>query len=512
MADDMTTELDVIIVGAGLSGIGAAWHLQSRNPSHRYLVLEGRDAIGGTWDLFRYPGVRSDSDMYTLGYAFRPWPGAKDIADGPAIRAYVEDTAREYGIDRHVRTGHRVVRAEWSSDDARWTVRAEVGEARTPATFTCRFLITCTGYYRYDRGYTPQWPGMETFTGRCVHPQHWPAELDYTGKRVVVIGSGATAVTLVPSMAAGDGAAAHVTMLQRSPTYIAIRPSRDPISHMLRTVLPARLAHGAARWFNIARGGFVYWLARVQPSLVRSALTKEAAAALGDAHPVDPHFVPRYDPWDQRLCLAPDGDFFCVIRTGRATVVTDTVDRITPTGIRLASGRELTADIIVTATGLELQLLHGLSLTVDDVPVELSRTLTYKGAMLSDVPNFIAAVGYTNMSWTLKCDLIAAHASRLVRHMADHGFVQVTPRRPRAPMAERPVLDLTSGYVRRGVAGLPRQGDRAPWRLEQNYAKDVVRFRLARVDDPALEFRRAEERVRSSPRGTPAEAPDVVPA
>jgi cation diffusion facilitator CzcD-associated flavoprotein CzcO len=505
--DAERSHVDVIIVGAGLSGIGAAWHLQARNPSHSYLVLEGREAMGGTWDLFRYPGIRSDSDMYTLGYAFRPWPGAKDIADGPAIKAYVEDTAREYGIDRHVRFGHRVVRAEWSSDDATWTVHCEVGDGRAPATYTCRFLLACTGYYRYDRGFTPHWPGMETFAGRFVHPQHWPADLDHAGKRVVVVGSGATAVTLVPSMAEGAQAAASVTMLQRSPTYIAIRPSRDPISHALRTVLPGRLAHGAARWFNIARGGFYYWLARVAPGVVRATLTKEVAAALGDAHAVDPHFVPRYDPWDQRLCLAPDGDFFRAIRTGKAHVVTDTIEAFTPTGIRLASGRQLEADIVVTATGLELQLLHGIALAVDGVPVELPRTLVFKGALLSDVPNFVAAVGYTNMSWTLKCDLIAEHASRLIRHMADRGYVQVTPRRPRDGMAERPVLDLTSGYVQRALGGLPRQGDRAPWRLEQNYLKDLARFRFARVDDPALEFRRADERARVTPSASPALQP-----
>jgi cation diffusion facilitator CzcD-associated flavoprotein CzcO len=482
---------DVLVIGAGLSGVGAAYHLQTLCPSRTYAVLEARDAVGGTWDLFRYPGIRSDSDMYTLGYHFRPWRDPKAIADGPAIRAYVEETAREHGIDRRIRFGHRVVRAEWSSAEARWTVDAEAGPDRTPVRLTCGFLYTCTGYYDYARGHAPTWPGMERFAGRVVHPQHWPEDLDYAGKRVVVIGSGATAVTLVPAMAER---AAHVTMLQRSPTYVAAQPGRDAIANGLRRVLPARAAYAAARWKNVLRGTFFYTLARRRPNLMRRLLRAGARRELGRGYDVDTHFAPHYQPWDQRLCVAPDGDLFRALRGGRASVVTDHVDAFTASGIRLRSGAHLDADVVVTATGLTLRLLGGVALAVDGAPVDLARTVAYKGMMYSDVPNLASAFGYTNASWTLKCDLVAGYVCRLLNHMERRGYVQCTPRRRDPAMAEEPVLDLTSGYVRRAIDALPRQGDRAPWRLHQNYMKDLVTFRFGRVDDEPMEFRRADDR------------------
>lgn len=486
--------VDVLIVGAGLSGISAAWHLQHElhhdSPTLRYAIIEGRERMGGTWDLFRYPGVRSDSDMYTLGYRFRPWRNAKAIADGPSIKAYIEETAREAGIDRHIRYQHRMVRAAWSSADARWTVDVLVGPHGERRQFTCGFLYSCTGYYDYAAGYTPEFPGRERFRGRIVHPQHWPPDLDYRGQKVVVIGSGATAVTLVPAMATGPDAAQHVTMLQRSPTYIASLPSEDGVANALRAVLPARLAYALTRWKNIARSIFYYHIARTRPATFKQGLRAEARRQLGRDFPLDPHFTPRYDPWDQRLCMAPDGDLFRVLRDGSASIVTDRIAHFTETGITLESGAHLEADLIVTATGLRLSILTGVTLEVDGQVVDLSRQLLYKGMMLSDVPNMAASVGYTNASWTLKSDLIAQHVCRLLAHMRAHGYVQVTPRRDPA-MREIPVFDFTSGYVQRALPQLPRQGERAPWRLYQHYVKDLLTLRYGRVDDPALEFRRA---------------------
>jgi monooxygenase len=498
MRGERTEHFDVLIIGAGLSGIGAAWHLQAHCPGRSYAILEGREAIGGTWDLFRYPGVRSDSDMYTLGYRFRPWREGKAIADGPSIRKYIEDTARESGIDRRIRFGHRVVRAEWSSEEARWTVHAETGASREPTRFSCGFLYACTGYYDYEKGYTPEWEGMKRFRGRIVHPQHWPEDLDYSGMRVVVIGSGATAVTLVPAMAEGAGAAEHVTMLQRSPTYIAAQPARDAIAGALHRVMPERAAYAATRWKNVLRSMFYYSLARRRPGLFKRALKKATRTELGSEYPIDTHFTPRYEPWDERLCLAPDGDFFRAIREGRASVVTDEIERFTETGIQLRSGAHLDAGLVVTATGLNLKLMSGMTLVVDGEEVDLSRTVAYRGMMYSDVPNLASAFGYTNASWTLKCDLVAEHVCRLLNHMARNGFVQVTPRRD-ATLSEEPVLDFTSGYVQRALPTLPKQGDRAPWRLYQNYVKDLVTLRHGRVDDPALEFRAGGQRPRRAP-------------
>ena len=479
---------DVIVIGAGLSGIGAAWHLQNRCPDRTYTILEGRQAIGGTWDLFRYPGIRSDSDMYTLGYRFRPWRDPKAIADGPSIKAYIEDTARESGIDRRIRFGHRVVRAEWSSAEARWTVHAEVGEARTAVQFSCGFLYACTGYYDYERGYMPAWPDLSAYRGRLVHPQQWPDDLSHAGKRVVVIGSGATAVTLVPAMATGADAASQVIMLQRSPSYVAAMPTRDKIANALRRFLPERLAYAAARWKNVLRGMLFYTLARRRPAVFQGMLRKGASRALGPDYAIDPHFTPRYAPWDQRLCLAPDADLFRVIRQGRASIVTDSIASFTEQGILLESGARLDADIIVAATGLSMKLFSGVTLLVDGETVDLSRTMAYKGMMFSGIPNLASALGYTNASWTLKCDLVAEHVCRLLNYMRRRGYVQVTPRRDPA-VQEEAVLSFSSGYVQRALPSLPKQGSRAPWRLHQNYVKDLLALRLGRVADSALEFR-----------------------
>jgi cation diffusion facilitator CzcD-associated flavoprotein CzcO len=493
---------DVLVIGAGLSGIGAAYHLQTLCPTRTYAILEGRDAIGGTWDLFRYPGVRSDSDMFTLGYRFRPWRDGKAIADGPSIKAYIEDTAAGCGIDRKIRFRHRVTRAEWSSSEARWLVVAEVGPERTQLRYTCNFLYACTGYYDYASGYSPEFPGRDRFRGRIVHPQAWPDDLDYEGKKVVVIGSGATAITLVPAMAEKAG---HVTMLQRSPTYVVALPARDAIADALRRVLPDRVAYAATRWKNVVRGIFYYGLARRRPALTKRLIRGAALRALGPGYDVDTHFTPRYEPWDERMCVAPDGDFFRAVRNGRASVMTDAIDTFTETGIRLRSGATLDADIIVTATGLNAKLFDGLTLVVDDAPVDLARTIAYKGMMYSDVPNLASAVGYTNASWTLKCDLIAEHVCRILNRMRVRGYDVVTPRLRDASMPTTPLLDLKAGYVRRALARIPQQGMRAPWRLHQNYVKDLFLLRFGRVAEDELEFARAP--VESiAPRRDPAPA------
>jgi monooxygenase len=479
--------MDVLVVGAGLSGIGAACHLQRNCPGKSFAILEGRSAMGGTWDLFRYPGVRSDSDMYTLGYSFRPWQDAKAIADGPAILDYIRETAHEFGIDRKIRYDHRVRRASWSSTDAIWTVEAETGPEKRVVHFTCGFLYLCTGYYDYESGYTPEWPGVERFGGRIVHPQKWPQDLDYAGKRVVVIGSGATAVTLVPAMAER---AAHVTMLQRSPTYVVARPAEDKIANWLRRRLPARAAYALTRWKNVLLGIFFYGLSRARPEVMKRLIAKGVRNQLGQDYDLK-HFTPQYNPWDQRLCLVPDADLFRAIRAGRASVVTDHIETFTETGLRLRSGEHLEADIIVTATGLVLKLMSGLQLVVDDAPVDLSKTLVYKGMMYSDVPNLVSAFGYTNASWTLKCDLTAEYVCRLLNHMDRYGYDRCTPRRNDPTVEVEPVINFTSGYVQRAIHSLPQQGSRKPWRLNQNYALDLLSLRHGTVEDGALQFERA---------------------
>jgi len=483
-----TEHLDVLIVGAGLSGIGAACHLQADCPGKSYAILEAREASGGTWDLFRYPGIRSDSDMFTLGYRFKPWEDAKAIADGPSILSYIRETARERGVEQRIRYQRRVVRADWSSAEARWNVEVERTDTGETERLTCGFLFGCTGYYRYDEGYTPQFEGVERFGGELVHPQHWPEHLDYAGKRVVVIGSGATAVTLVPAMA--QQGAAHVTMLQRSPTYVVSLPGRDPIADFLRAKLPARVAYPMVRWKNVTLQGLMYQLSRRRPAFMRRVLRRGVVRLLPPGYDVEKHFSPKYDPWDQRVCLVPDADLFKAIGSGAASVVTDGIETFTERGVRLTSGAELEADVIVTATGLNLQLLGGMAIGVDGRDVEMSETVGYKGMLFSGVPNMAVTLGYTNASWTLKADLCAEYVCRLLNHMDAHGYRVVTPQRPAASAPTEPFIDLRSGYVLRSLDILPRQGERTPWRLHQNYARDILLLRRGPIEDPELRFER----------------------
>lgn len=481
---DAEESFDVVVVGAGLSGIAAGYHLGNACPGRRYVILESRQAIGGTWDLFRYPGVRSDSDMYTLGYSFRPWNDNASFAAGPAIRDYVTATAREFGIDRHIRFGHRVTGAAWDSAQARWTV--EVSTAQGARRLSCRFLFFCSGYYDYERGHDPEFEGRDVFQGPIVHPQHWPAGLDYEGRRVVIIGSGATAVTLVPQMAQR---AAHVTMLQRSPTYILALPGQDGIAAAWRRWLPAATAHTLIRWKNILLSMAIYQYSRRRPQAVARFIRRSASRLAGPGLDVERHLKPAYDPWDQRLCIAPDADLFRAIREGKADIVTGAIERLTPTGVRLASGEELPADLIVTATGLKLKIAGGAQLRVDGRPVDLAQSFSYRGAMFSGVPNCAAATGYTNASWTLKCELIARYVCRLLNHLERTGQDICMPAPPEPGSVQaRPAIDLSSGYVQRGAGLLPRQGDRKPWRVHQNYLRDLMLLKFTRLRDGAMRF------------------------
>lgn len=475
---------DVLIVGAGLSGIGAAAHLKMECPEKSFAILEGRAAMGGTWDLFRYPGIRSDSDMFTLGYRFRPWSDPKAIADGASILNYIRETAAEFALEEKIRYDTRVKLASWSSDESRWTVEAETGNSTVH--FTCNFLYLCTGYYDYENGYTPEWSGIERFRGRIVHPQKWTEDIDYAGQRVVVIGSGATAVTIVPAMAEN---AAHVTMLQRSPTYIVSRPAEDKVANFLRASLPARAAYAMTRWKNVLSGMFFYNLARKRPSVMKRLIAKGVKKELGEESLK--HFTPNYNPWDQRLCLVPDSDLFRAIRNGKASIVTDQIETFTETGLQLKSGERLEADIIVTATGLVLRLMAGLQLVMDNDAVDLSKTLAYKGMMYSDVPNVASAFGYTNASWTLKCDLTAEYVCRLLKYMDKNGYATCTPRVNDSSVESEPVIDFNSGYVLRALDALPRQGSKTPWRLHQNYVRDLSMLRYGRIDDGTMEFKAA---------------------
>ncbi|BCO33627.1 NAD(P)/FAD-dependent oxidoreductase [Mycobacterium heckeshornense] len=482
----MTEHLDVVIVGAGISGISAAWHLQNRCPAKSYTILERRDDLGGTWDLFKYPGIRSDSDMFTLGFRFKPWRSAKSIADGASIKAYLKEAAAENGIDRRIRYRHRVVAADWSDADNRWTLTVDNDGGRSQ--ISCTFLFACSGYYNYDEGYSPKFEGSQDFAGTIVHPQHWPEDLDYRGKKIVVIGSGATAVTLIPALV--NSGAGHVTMLQRSPTYIGSLPEVDPFAERANRLLPDKAAHVANRWKAIAFSTLQYQLSRRFPNYMRKMLMTMAKRRLPEGYDVEKHFGPRYKVWDQRLCLAPNGDLFRAIRHGQADVVTDTIDRFTTTGIRLSSGDELQADIIITATGLNLQLFGGAQIRRNGIPVELNETMAYKGMMLTDVPNMAFTIGYTNASWTLKADLVSEFVCRLLNYMDANDFDTVVPQHPGNSVDERPLLDFTPGYVLRALDYLPKAGSRIPWRLKQNYLLDLRLLRRGRVDDEALDFRR----------------------
>lgn len=501
---DQSPDYDVVIIGAGVSGIGAARRLARCCPDRSFTILEAREAMGGTWDLFRYPGIRSDSDMYTFGYASKPWTGGKAFADGADIKGYVEEAAREAGVDTHIRYGHRVISADWDSAAARWTITAETGDGERE--FTCRFLMLCSGYYRYDQGYTPAFASAEDFTGAIIHPQLWPDGLDYAGKRVVVIGSGATAVTLVPAMAE---TAAHVTMLQRSPTYIAARPSRDAVADALRKVLPGRLAYALARWKNIGFSIFFYELSQRFPSFVKQGVIKQIREALGQDFDVERHFTPRYNPWDQRFCLAPDGDFFQALKSGRASIVTDTIERFTRTGIALESGQTLEADLIIPATGLEMQIAGGAVLSVDGRRTDPHAHFTYRGMMLSQAPNLALAFGYTNASWTLKIDLTCERVCRMLNHMR-RTETEIAVALPPDDLAPLPLMDFSSGYVQRALPSLPRQGSKPPWRTYQNYIQDMLAIRYSRLEDGHMRFFRAGELKPETLVPPGGEAPELI--
>jgi cation diffusion facilitator CzcD-associated flavoprotein CzcO len=479
---------DVLIMGAGLSGIDAAHHLQKLCPNKSYVILEQRERIGGTWDLFRYPGIRSDSDMLTMGYSFRPWTHAKAISPGNDIRDYIVAAARDEGIDRHIRFGHQIKRAAWSSEEAKWTIDAvrKLPDGREePVTLTCNFLFSCAGYYRYSGGYTPEFPGIGRFRGRVIHPQAWPEDLDYAGKRVVIIGSGATAVTLLPAMAKTAG---HVTMLQRSPTYIISMPEQDVIANWLRRVLPPMWAYRLSRWKNVALMTYVYQLAKHYPSFVKSGLIKKVGQELGPDFDVQTHFTPRYNPWEQRLCLVPDADFFRAIKSGRASVVTDHIETFTEKGIQLQSGKELEADIVITATGLVMQAFGGADLSVDGHSVDFGKTLAYKGVMVSGVPNLASIFGYINASWTLKADLICTYVCRLLNFMDKKGVRQVTPTPRDATAVATFVERFSPGYIERALEHWPKQGTKSPWRVYQNYFRDTLSMKWSPIGNDALKF------------------------
>ena len=492
----MTSEhVDVVVVGAGLSGIGAGYHLQTISPDRSYVILEGRDSLGGTWDLFKYPGIRSDSDMHTLGFSFKPWTEAKSIADGPSILQYLKQTVAQFGIDKHIRYGQLVTKAQWSTDDAQWTVTSTNKATGASNTITCSFLFMCSGYYSYKKGHTPEFAGRERFKGLVIHPQEWPTDLDYVGKRVVVIGSGATAVTIVPSMA---DKAAHVTMLQRSPTYMVSRPDHDVLANRLRKVLPPKMAYNLTRVKNTWRQQLVYNKTRTDPNKVKQLLLGGIQLELGADYDIAKHFTPNYNPWDQRLCLVPNGDFFKSMREGKASVVTEHITSFTETGIQLASGEHLDADIIITATGLELVTLGEMDFFVDGNQVDFAKTWTYKGFAYSDIPNLASTFGYINASWTLRSDLTAEYVCRLLNHMRKKGVAQCTPRMREQDrsMKERPWIDgFSSGYMQRMMHRMPRQGDHEPWINPQNYRRDKKMFKHSPIDDGVMQFSKQSARV-----------------
>jgi monooxygenase len=479
------SHFDVLIIGGGLSGIGAASSLHRHCPQKTYAVLEARGTIGGTWDLFRYPGIRSDSDMFTLGYSFRQWVDDKAIADGHTILKYIKDTAEHYGVDKHIRFNHSVKRVSWSSKDASWTVDAEHGPDKQSVRLTCNFLLVCTGYYSYVAGYSPVFPGAERFAGTLVHPQKWPDDLAYAGKRVVVIGSGATAVTLVPAMAKS---AARVTMLQRSPTYVVARPAHDTIANFLRRHLPSMVAYNLVRWRNILVGMYIYRLSRRSPERMKKLIAKGVQTALGADYDIGKHFTPRYNPWDQRMCLVPDGDLFDAINQGKAAVVTDEIETFTEHGVRLRSGAELEADIIVTATGLNMVAFGDVEISVDGHHVDPAKTLNYKGTMFSGIPNLAATIGYTNASWTLKAELTCDYICRVLNYMDKKAYRVCVPQNDDPSITNEPWLNLSSGYIQRAADRMPKQGSKTPWKLHQNYVRDIMNLKFSSVNDGVLRY------------------------
>ncbi|MEM7329256.1 MAG: NAD(P)/FAD-dependent oxidoreductase [Pseudomonadota bacterium] len=495
------THYDVLIVGAGLSGIGAAAHLQRRSPGRSYQILEMREAMGGTWDLFRYPGIRSDSDMHTLGFNFKPWKAEKAIADGPAIREYIRETADEYGVNPNIRYGHKVVSASWDSGAAQWTVEVKVKGKRQKQKLTCNWLHMCAGYYNYDKGYTPEFEGRDDFEGDIIHPQLWPEDYDYSGKKVVVIGSGATAMTVVPAM---TDKAEHVTMLQRSPTYVVSRPSVDKMANGLRKFLPGMMAYGMTRWRNVLMQLFIYNQTRRRPEQVKEKLLHLTREELGDEM-VEKHFTPEYNPWDQRLCLIPDSDLFVALNENKASVVTDHIDRFTKSGIKLKSGEEIEADLIVTATGLDLQFVGGADFFVDGRQQTPNELLNYRGAMVSNIPNMSTVFGYTNASWTLRADLTSEYMCKVLNHLERENYVEARPVADGVE-ADKDFLDFSSGYVQRALERFPRQGKEAPWLITQNYARDIFLMRHGKLEDGALIFRRAHETVSDAAQPVPVAA------
>lgn len=484
---------DAVIVGAGLSGIGAAWHLQNKCPNKRYLILEGRNTLGGTWDLFRYPGVRSDSDMFTLGYQFQPWNDDRSMADGSSILNYVKEAASENDITEHIRYGHKLTTASWSSEKAIWSLTTQCQRTRAITKIQCQFLLMCAGYYRYDEGYSPEFKGKEKFQGTLIHPQHWPDDLDYSNKKIVVIGSGATAVTLVPELAKK---AQHVTMLQRSPSYILSLPAIDKIASLLKKILPIKWVYALVRKKNISRQQYLYRLTRTHPEKIKGYISKMAKKILGQNYDIDTHFSPSYNPWDQRLCFIPNNDFFKSIQLKKAAVLTDQIDCFTATGIQLQSDHHVEADIIVTATGFNLEILGGTEFTVDGKNIDFSKTYTYKGMMYSGVPNMASIFGYINASWTLHVDLIANYICRLINHMDSTETQQCTPtlRELDKNMPARPWIDdFSSGYIQRGIHLYPKQGSHEPWLNTQDYKKDKKNLQNSTIDDGIMIFRKKKE-------------------
>lgn len=476
---------NVIVVGAGISGIGAGYYLQKKCPNKSFVILEGRDNIGGTWDLFRYPGIRSDSDMNTMGFRFKPWMGVKSIADGPSILSYLHETVKENDLNKKIHFNQWVNEASWSSRDSQWTVQVKNKKTQELQDITCDFLFLCGGYYNYEEGYTPHFAGRENFLGQIIHPQKWPKNLDYKNKKVVVIGSGATAVTIIPTMAEK---AAHVTMLQRSPTYFLSAPDEDPVGNFLRKFISSKLTYKLVRWKNIRFQWWFFQKCRKFPKKVKEFLIKQVREELGPNYDIETHFTPKYNPWEQRMCLVPNGDFFNAINAGKASVITDHIDRFTKKGIKLKSGGEVEADLIVTATGLNLEVCNGIKLEVDNNEVDISKTMTYKGMMFSDIPNLVATFGYTNASWTLRADLTSEYVCRLLNFMDKKGYANCCPRTAEHVEPDGDWLDFTSGYVKRSMHKFPKQGSRDPWRNTQNFPKDVLAIRWGNIDNKELKF------------------------